>query len=81
MLRPEIPINIVDLGLIYDIDIDGDHVDVTIILSAVGCPLADQMKDPAEQVVQSPDGVEPIECEIDFEIPFARTWLQANYHR
>jgi metal-sulfur cluster biosynthetic enzyme len=67
---PEIPINIVDLGLIYDIDIDGDHVDVTMTLTAVGCPVADQMKEQVEQAVRSLDGVESAECEIVFEPPW-----------
>lgn len=67
---PEIPINIVDLGLIYDIEIDGDRVDVTQTLTAVGCPVADQMKAQVEEKVKELDGVEESECEIVFEPPW-----------
>ena len=34
---PEIPVNIVDLGLIYDVDINGTDVDVKMTLTAAGC--------------------------------------------
>ena len=35
---PEIPINIVDLGLVYNVEIDDDHVNVVMTLTARGCP-------------------------------------------
>ena len=37
---PEIPLNLYDLGLIYDIDIDEDIVTITMTLTAPGCPIA-----------------------------------------
>ncbi|MEW6016263.1 MAG: metal-sulfur cluster assembly factor [Candidatus Zixiibacteriota bacterium] len=36
---PEIPINVVDLGLIYDIRINGDRVEIDMTLTAPGCPM------------------------------------------
>jgi metal-sulfur cluster biosynthetic enzyme len=37
---PEIPVNIVDLGLIYDVNIKPERVDVKMTLTALGCPMA-----------------------------------------
>ena len=39
---PEIPVNIVDLGLVYGVNIDDErgHVDVTMTLTSLGCPMA-----------------------------------------
>jgi len=37
---PEIPVNIVDLGLIYDIAIKPERVDIKMTLTALGCPMA-----------------------------------------
>lgn len=70
---PEIPINIVDLGLIYDLEYDEDdqNVDITMTLTAVGCPVADQMKAQVEEKVKEFDDVETSECEIVFEPPWS----------
>lgn len=68
---PEIPINIVDLGLIYDIEIDEDDVDITMTLTAVGCPVADQMKAQVEAKVMEFEDIESAECEIVFDPPWS----------
>ena len=50
---PEIPgVNIVDLGLIYDVAIAGDRVDVTMTLTARGCPMSQQMSQDAKMQVE-----------------------------
>ena len=38
---PEIPINIVDLGLVYGVDVEGDHVRVRLTMTTPACPLGD----------------------------------------
>ena len=42
---PEIPVNIVDLGLVYGVDIDQDagNVEITMTLTAMGCPMAGEV--------------------------------------
>lgn len=69
---PEIPVNIVDLGLIYGIEIDeeNERVEVTQTLTAVGCPVADEMKAQVENKVEEFGDVEECECEIVFEPPW-----------
>ncbi len=67
---PEIPINIVDLGLVYGIDIEDDRVEVTQTLTAVGCPVADQIKAQVEAKVKELDDVEEGHCEIVYEPPW-----------
>jgi metal-sulfur cluster biosynthetic enzyme len=68
---PEIPINIVDLGLIYDLDIEGEEIDITMTLTAVGCPVADEMKAQVEAKAQEVEGIEEVSCEIVFEPPWS----------
>jgi metal-sulfur cluster biosynthetic enzyme len=68
---PEIPINIVDLGLIFDVEVDGDAVDITMTLTAVGCPVADEMKAQVEEKVREFDEINQSECEIVFEPPWS----------
>lgn len=67
---PEIPVNIVDLGLIYSIEVDGSTVDVTMTLTAVGCPVADQMKAQVISKVEEFGDVETADCDIVFEPPW-----------
>lgn len=67
---PEIPINIVDLGLVYGIDVDDGRVEVTQTLTAVGCPVADQIKAQVESKVQELDDVDESHCEIVYEPPW-----------
>lgn len=67
---PEIPVNIVDLGLIYDIEIEDGEVYVKQTLTSIGCPVADQMKAQVEHKVMELEGVESAECEIVFEPPW-----------
>jgi FeS assembly SUF system protein len=61
---PEIPINIYDLGLIYDLRIDDDNkVTVQMTLTTPACPIAGQMPGMVEQAVRHVDPV--TECEVD----------------
>ena len=49
---PEIPVNIYDLGLIYDLKIDDDHkVFIKMTLTAPNCPMADEMLEQVNEVV------------------------------
>lgn len=68
---PEIPINIVDLGLIYDVEIDDDEVDVDMTLTTMGCPIADYFLQEAKQAVESVDGVEEADVELVWEPPWS----------
>ena len=55
---PEIPVNVVDLGLIYGVDINAEGVvDVTMTLTSVGCPVQDLIRSDAEMAVMRLDGV------------------------
>lgn len=68
---PEIPVNIVDLGMIYGITIDDDaQVIVTMTFTAPNCPMADEVLDEARKVVQEVPGVKTATVNITFEPPW-----------
>ena len=68
---PEIPVNIYDLGLIYNVDIhDDNHVDVLMTLTAPNCPAAGILPGQAEDAVRFVDGVESVYLELTFDPPF-----------
>ena len=55
---PEIPVNIYELGLIYNIDVDpSGHVDILMTLTSPGCPVAGTLPPEVQQKVQSTIGV------------------------
>lgn len=62
---PEIPVNIYEMGLIYDIAIDdASHVDIKMTLTSPACPVAGTLPGEVELKVQGVQGVESAEVEI-----------------
>ncbi|MEM5799570.1 MAG: metal-sulfur cluster assembly factor [Candidatus Aenigmatarchaeota archaeon] len=66
---PEIPINIVDLGLIYNVKIEGNNVYVKMTLTAVGCPLASFITEDVKNKIKEL-GVENVEVELVWDPPW-----------
>lgn len=65
---PEIPVNIYDLGLIYDVDIDaGKNVTITMTLTAPGCPAADFIMEDVKMKIESISEVNNVEIKLVFE--------------
>ena len=67
---PEIPVNIVDLGLIYDVEIDGTDVDVKMTLTAAGCGMGPYIAQQAEWRLAEIDGIEDINVDLVFDPPW-----------
>lgn len=68
---PEIPVNIYELGLIYNLQIDQDNkAFVTMTLTTPGCPVAGSMPGQVEQKVKSVDGVNDAEVELVWDPPW-----------
>lgn len=73
---PEIPVNIYDLGLIYDIDIDDeDRVKITMTLTAPNCPVADNLLVEVKQKIESVEGVQSAEINLVFDPPWDPSML------
>ena len=70
---PEIPVNIVDLGLVYDIDVDEErgavHIDMT--LTSMGCPIADSIKRNVRIAAEGVEGVTSVTVELVWEPPWS----------
>ena len=67
---PEIPVNIVDLGLIYEVDINNGDVDVKMTLTAAGCGMGPYIAQQAEWAISELDEVEDVNVDIVFEPPW-----------
>jgi FeS assembly SUF system protein len=70
---PELGIDIVNLGLVYDIDIsEANNVTITMTLTAMGCPLAGMINGLVEDAVRKVEGVNEIEVDIVWDPPWSK---------
>ena len=68
---PEIPVNVVDLGLIYGVKVDENNkVFVTMTLTAPGCPMASMVEEDAREKIISGTGAKDAEIEMVFDPPW-----------
>lgn len=73
---PEIPVNIYDLGLIYEIEFTPDGVaNIRMTLTAPNCPMADQMLDDVNTQVKKVKGVEDVNVVLTFEPEWDRSMI------
>ena len=69
---PEIPVNVVDLGLIYDVQVNDDNnVYVQLTLTFPGCGMGPHIAQQAEWAIQDVEGVEDVEIELVFDPPWS----------
>lgn len=67
---PEIPVNIVDLGLIYEVDIENGDVDIEMTLTSMGCPTAESIMRDVELTAERVDGVENVDVDLVYQPPW-----------
>ncbi len=71
VLDPELGINIVDLGLVYDVTIDGDTVHITYTLTTMGCPIGPLIEAQMQQLLAGVPGVEQVDAEMVLRPPWS----------
>jgi len=73
---PEIPVNVYDLGLIYNVDVDeNNNANIVMTLTAPGCPVVDILVDDITQAAQSVDGIETVNVDLTFEPPWDKSMM------
>ena len=73
---PEIPVNIYDLGLIYDIDVDDEgNVEITMTLTAPNCPVADSLLEEVQQKTSTIAGVKQVKVTLVFDPPWDKDMM------
>lgn len=71
---PEIPVNVYDLGLIYEIKINSDNkAYIKMTLTAPNCPMADQLLEDVNDAVLDVPGVTDVAIELTFEPPWDKS--------
>ncbi len=67
---PEIPVNVWDLGLIYDVSVDGDKVHIKMTLTAPGCPMHRYISEEVKNKIQTVNGVKEATVEVVWDPPW-----------
>jgi metal-sulfur cluster biosynthetic enzyme len=67
---PELGMDIVDLGLLYDVEIDGPKIKVIHSLTSMGCPAGPMIQEDIVNVASAVEGVEEVEIELTWEPPW-----------
>ena len=76
---PEIPVNIVDLGLIYDVQVDGKKVAVKMTLTAPGCGMGGMIASQARQkILDNIEGVEEATVDLVWDPPWEPSMMSAE---
>lgn len=73
---PEIPVNIYDLGLIYEVDFEPTGVvHITMTLTAPNCPVADTLVENVKSAVMGVAGVSEVDLSLTFDPPWDKSML------
>ncbi|MDX1651284.1 MAG: SUF system Fe-S cluster assembly protein [Brumimicrobium sp.] len=73
---PEIPVDIYELGLIYEVKINGDQtVEIEMTLTSPNCPVAETMPKEVEDKVSSIDGIKSAKVNIVFDPPWDKEMM------
>ena len=73
---PEIPVNVYDLGLIYNVDVDeNNNANIIMTLTAPGCPVADMLVEEITQAAQAVETIETVNVDLTFEPPWEKSMM------
>jgi metal-sulfur cluster biosynthetic enzyme len=75
VIDPEIGINIVDVGLIYRVDVKEGEVEIDFTLTSPGCPLADTINNDIITVVQEDHGIKDVVTNLVWNPPWSIEFL------
>ncbi len=75
---PEIPVNIYELGLIYQIDISHDNVKIKMTLTTPNCPVAESLPKEVKDSVLEIEGVSNVELDLVWEPPWDKSMMSES---
>ncbi|TKJ39039.1 aromatic ring hydroxylase [candidate division LCP-89 bacterium B3_LCP] len=70
VIDPELDVDIVSMGFIYNVEIEQDQVKIAMTLTTRGCPMHSTLKKQAEDTVKNLDGVTDAQVDIVFDPPW-----------
>lgn len=71
VIDPELGLDFVELGLVYDVEVEGPTVSITFSLTSPGCPIGPQVSEQMKEFVGELDGVEEVIPRMVFQPPWS----------
>lgn len=78
---PEIPVNIVDLGLVYDVKIEDDKIFIKMTLTAPGCPLHTMISEEVRNKLLTIENVKDVEVQVVWDPPWGPEMMSEEAKR
>lgn len=70
VIDPELGLDFVELGLIYEVEVDGGTARITYTLTSPGCPIGPQISEQMQEFVSELDGIEDVQTTLTFTPPW-----------
>ena len=71
VIDPELGLDFVELGLVYEVEVDGGRVDITFTLTTPACPIGPQVSEQMQEFVGEIEGVEDVVTNMVFTPPWS----------
>ncbi len=75
---PEIPVNIYELGLIYDISVKDKNIKVKMTLTTPNCPVAESLPKEVKDSIMQVDGIEKVDLDLVWEPPWDKSMMSES---
>jgi FeS assembly SUF system protein len=72
---PEIPVNIYDLGLIYDVQVDNKKAKIKMTLTSPNCPVAESLPRDVKNVAMQVEEIEDVDLELVWDPPWTKDMM------
>jgi metal-sulfur cluster biosynthetic enzyme len=71
VIDPELGLDFVELGLVYEVEVDEGEVEITFTLTSPGCPIGPQVTEQMKEFVGEVEGVESVQAHMVFTPPWS----------
>jgi len=75
---PEMPISIVDMGMIYGVRVNGGAVEIDMTFTAIACPAIDMLIDDVREALTALNGVDSVKVNVVWNPPWTKSKLTAQ---
>ena len=72
---PELPVNIYELGLIYDIKVDGSKAKIKMTLTSPNCPVAESLPKEVKEGAMQVEGIDDVDLQLVWDPPWTKDMM------